>query len=194
LNYYRGRAVDAKKFDNTDTTPILSPSGGDDAAWNELRAAKPDLWKDPALAVAAKEFAKLAKAQRDAFANRSPKPPVDYPEKTSNAAVMSAWAYIAGMLHNNGVRLKRHYDLAAATGRDPLNAAALAKGRHRTDPANYRGLGYRTDTRERGRLVELFFLQAEEGKGITKNSIDVAIAKYHAKLALLDVQKAQAKG
>jgi hypothetical protein len=54
-------------------------------------------------------------------------------------------------------------------------------------------LGYRTDTRERGRLVELFYLQAEEGKGITKNSIDVAIAKHHAKLASLDVQKAQAR-
>jgi hypothetical protein len=36
-------------------------------------------------------------------------------------------------------------------------------------------------------------LQAEEGKGITKNSIDVAIAKHHAKLASLDVQKAQAR-
>jgi hypothetical protein len=194
INYYRGRGVDAKKFDNTDTTPALSPSGSDDAAWNELRNEKPDLWKDSGLCIAAREFAKLVKAQRDAFANRSPKPPVDYPEKTLNAAVMSAWAYVAGMLHNNSVRLKRHYDLANTTGRDPLNAPALAKGRHKSDPANYRGLGYRTDTRERGRLVELFYQQAEDGRGITKNSIDVAIAKYHAKLALLDVQKAQAKG
>ena len=149
--------------------------------------------KNGTLNKAAKEYARLAKAQRNAFASSTPKPPVDYPEKTGNAAVMSAWAYIAGMLHNNAVRLQRHYDLANSKGRDPLNAAALAKGRHKTDVANYRGLGYRTDTRERGRLVELFYLQAEDGKGITKNSIDVAIAKHHAKLASLDVQKAQAR-
>lgn len=193
INYFRGKGVDPHKFDTTDTTPFLSPSGGDDSVWNDLRANTPNLWKEAGLDKAALEYAKLAKAQRDAFANSSPKPPVDYPEKTTNAAVMSAWAYIAGMLYNNPVRLQRHYDLANATGRDPLNAAALAKGRHKTDPANYRGLGYRTDTRERGRLVELFYLQAEDGKGITKNSIDVAIAKHHAKLASLDVQKAQAR-
>jgi hypothetical protein len=194
LNYFRGKTIDPNKFDISDTTPFLSPSGGDDAAWNDLRAKSPNLWKDAGLNKAAKEYVRLAKAQREAFVSNSPKPPVDYPEKTANAAVMSAWAYIAGMLHGNTVRLQRHFDLANAKGRDPLNAAALAKGRHKTDAPNYRGLGYRTDTRERGRLVELFYLQAEDGKGITKNSIDVAIAKHHAKLASLDVQKAQARG
>jgi hypothetical protein len=194
LNYFRGRKIDAGKFEDTDTTPVLSPSGGDDAAWNELRSKNPGLWKDTGLNKAAKEYALLVKAQREAFANVSPKPPVDFPEKTANAAVMSAWAFVAGILHGNAVRLQRHYDLANAKARDPLNASALAKGRHKTDAANYRGLGYRTDTRERGRLVELLYLQAEDGKGITRNSVDVAIAKHHAKLALLDVQKAQARG
>ena len=193
LNYYKGKSVEPKKFDSLDTTPILSTSGSDDASWNELRETNKQIWADSGLARAASEYAKLIRAQRDAFANSNPKPPVDYPEKTSNAAVMSAWAYVAGMLHNNAVRLQRHYDLASAAGRDPLNAAQLAKGRHRSDAANYRGLGYRTDIRERGRLVELFFQQADDGRGITKNAIDVAIAKHHAKLALLDVQKAQAK-
>lgn len=44
------------------------------------------------------------------------------------------------------------YDLKSAKSKDPLNAAALAKGRHKTDAENYRGLGYRTDAKERGRL------------------------------------------
>jgi hypothetical protein len=87
----------------------------------------------------------------------------------------------------------RHYDLSAAVGKDPLNASALAKGRHKTDPENYRGLGYRTDAKERGRLTELFYAQAEDGSGIAKAKIDVAIAKYHAKQAALEVQKLQAK-
>jgi hypothetical protein len=74
-----------------------------------------------------------------------------------------------------------------------LNAAALAKRRHKTDLDSYRGLGYRTDPKERGRLVELFYVQAEDGKGITASSVDIAIKKYHAKQAQLEVLKAQAK-
>ena len=97
-------------------------------------------------------------------------------------------------MHNSEVRLKRHYSLALSKGHDPLNAAALAKGRHKTDPENYRGLGYRTDAKERGRLTELFFLQTEKGEGIAKSIIDVAIAKFHAKQAALEVEKLKAKG
>ncbi len=193
VNFYKGKSIDAKNnFDVSDTTPTLCPSGEDDAEWNAIRQ-QANLWKDPGLITAAKEFASLVKAQRKAFSGKSGIP-IDYPEKTLNGAVMAAWVYVAGMLQANNVRLQRHFSLAKTAGRDPLNAAALAKGRHRSDPPNYRGLGYRTDTRERGRLVELFYLQSENGGGITKNSIDIAIAKYHAKLALLDVKKAEAKG
>jgi hypothetical protein len=192
-NYYLGRDLDPKKFDTSDTTPILCDSGQHDATWDRLRSTKKDIWKDAGLATAGREFAKLVRAQRDAFIGKRPKPPVDYPEKALNAAVMAAWAYVAGTLRNNQVRLQRHFGLSNTTGRDPLNASALAKGRHRTDPENYRGLGYRTDAKERGRLVELFGLQAEEGKGITSPAVDIAIKKYHAKQAQLEVQKAQAK-
>jgi hypothetical protein len=192
-NYYAGQQLDMKKFEVSDTTPMLCVSGEHDDAWDKLRDERPNLWKDTALEKAGKEFARLIAAQRTAFEGKAPKPPVDFPEKALNAAIMSAWAYVAGALHSNAVRLQRHYALADSAGRDPLNAAALAKGRHRTDPDNYRGLGYRTDAKERARLVELFGLQAEEGKGITPQAVDVAIKKYHAKQAQLDVQKAQAK-
>ena len=110
-----------------------------------------------------------------------------------NLAVISAWAFVAGMLQKNEKRLKRHYVLAETAGRDPLNANALARGRHRTDPENYRGLGYRTDTKERGRFVELFFLQAESGNGINAATIDAAIKQYHAKQAHLDAIRAKEK-
>lgn len=133
-------------------------------------------------------------AQREAFSGIKPKPPVDYPEKALNAAVLAAWAYVAGFLQKNPQKLARHYALRSASGRDPLNAAALARGRHKTDPDNYRGLGYRTDAKERGRLVELFNLQADQGKGINGNAIDVAIKQYHAKQAQLEVVKAKQKG
>ena len=104
-------------------------------------------------------------------------------------AVFSAWPYVAGLLHANETRLKRHFALRNAVGKDPLNAAALTDGRHKTDPDNYRGLGYRTDPRERGRFVELFYIQAEDGKGITPKSIRIAISDYHAKQAHLEAVK-----
>ena len=50
-----------------------------------------------------------------------------------------------------------------------------------------------TDAKERGRLIELFYLQAEEGKGITKAHINLALSKYFAKQANLEVQKIEKK-
>jgi hypothetical protein len=186
--------IDAKQFEMTDTTPAICPTGGPDAEWEKLKAARPKLWSDADLLQAGKEFSALIKAQRDAFKDaKKQKPKPDYPEKALNVAVMSAWAYLAGMLHGNPPRLKRHFALRTATGKDPLNAAALAEGRHKTDADNYRGLGYRTDPRERGRFVELFYLQAEDGKGITPSAIDIAIKQYHVKQAQLEVIKAKAK-
>ena len=193
-NHYLGQKQDFKKFDISDTTPMLCDSGQHDQVWDKLRRDKPGLWKDFGLANAGRQFARLVKAQRGAFNGKGSRVPVDYPEKALNAAVMAAWAYVAGVLRSNNVRLNRHFELADATGKDPLNSAALARGKHRTDPDNYRGLGYRTDAKERGRLVELFNLQAEDGKGITASAVDVAIKKYHAKQAILEVHKAQSKG
>ncbi|MGB7865209.1 MAG: hypothetical protein WCF74_17600, partial [Candidatus Sulfotelmatobacter sp.] len=106
----------------------------------------------------------------------------------------AAWAYVAGMLRNNPTRLKHHFDLRSSIGKDPLNAAALAKGKHKSDKENYRGLGYRTDAKERGRLVELFSLQAENGEGITPTAIDVAIQDYHIKLLVVEREKTREKG
>jgi hypothetical protein len=193
-DYFLGTRVDVKRFDLTDSTPVLCPTAGPDAEWEKLKADNPKLWSNAGLLEAAREFSALVKAQRGAFSSATkPKPKPDYPEKAMNVAVMSAWAYVAGMLQGNATRLKRHFELRKATGKDPLNASALANGRHKTDAENYRGLGYRTDPRERGRFVELFHYQAEQGSGITPSAIDIAIKQYHVKQAQLEVEKAKAK-
>jgi hypothetical protein len=192
LNYSLGRAVDLKAFDKTDTTPIVCKTGEADSRWEDLRKSNSKIWEDKKLEEAGKEFARLVDAQRNAFQAKKGAS-VDFAEKALNVAVMAAWAFVAGMLHANDTRRKRHFDLANAKGRDPLNAAALAKGRHKTDPENYRGLGYRTDPKERGRFVELFHVQAEGGDGITTSNINLAIMKYHAKQAVLEVERAVAE-
>ncbi|MGY3618403.1 hypothetical protein [Bradyrhizobium sp. USDA 10063] len=196
MNYFEGTKVDSKKFDKAETTPDLCVTGSRDDEWEALRKTNPSIWQQIGLKRAGESFAALIVAQREAFAKakKGSKPRPDFPEKALNPAIIASWAYIAGVLHGNETRLKRHYGLVHATSHDPLNATALANGRHKTDPANYRGLGYRTDAKERGRLTELFFLQAEKGDGITKKNIEVAIAKFHAKQAMLEVEKAEAKG
>jgi hypothetical protein len=195
INYFEGTKVDSKKFEKSETTPELCTTGSQDAEWEALRKSKPPIWSNAGLKRAGEAFAGLIKAQRDAFATakKGNKPRPDYPEKALNSAIIASWAYVAGILNANEPRLKRHYGLVSS-GSDPLNATALASGKHRSDPPNYRGLGYRTDAKERGRLTELFFLQAEKGDGITKKNIEVAIAKFHAKQAALEVAKAESKG
>ena len=194
-NYFNGKAIEDKNFANVETIPVMYKPGGSDELWEKTKSDHPKLWSDAGLITAAKEFAALIEAQRRAFtkAKGSQKAKADYLEKATNLAILSAWAYVAGILHNNPVRLKRHFELKNATNHDPLNAAQLATGKHYTDPPNYRGLGNRYDPQERGRFVELFFIQAGDGKGITKSSIDIAIKKYHAKRGQLDVMEAEAK-
>ncbi len=192
LNFYVGQQIDPAKFEQTDTTPHLCASGEADELWEELIAKRPNLWNDVALVNAGKQFARLVSAQRTALKGRHGTPP-DYPEKALNAAIVASWAYVAGMLQKNSKRLQRHFGLADTAGRDPLNATILAAGKHKTDPDNYRGLGYRTDAKERGRFVELFYFQAEDGHGVRKSSVDTAIASYHAKRAVLEAQKVRAK-
>jgi len=190
VNYFKGTTIDAKNFDATDTTPILCNRGVSDDNWETLKASRNDLWTNEGLNRAAKEFAALVTSQRRFFVGKRRVKP-DYPEKAFNIAIIAAWAFVAGILHNNETRLKRHYSLRSTPGKDALNAEALAKGRHKTDADNYRGLGYRTDIRERGRLVELFYYQAEKECGITPAAIEIAIKKHVAKIAALDVLQAE---
>lgn len=192
-SYYAGMKVPSAEFDGKETLPPITVTGQHDVVWDTVKATQPNLWTDAELKRAGQEFARLAAAQRQAFEGKKPKPPVDYPEKASNMALLTAWAFVAGVLRTNAVRLQRHYALADATGHDPLNVSALVKGRHKSDTDQYRGLGYRTDAKERGRFAELFFLQAEDGSGITKGNINVGIMKYHAKQAQLEVEKEKAK-
>ncbi len=195
-SYYLGAKTDTAQFENIDTTPILCRTGKPDPDWDKLRKENKNIWSDEGLKKAAKEFVLLDQAQR-AFIQttykKDPDIPLVYAEKAINFAIMTAWAYIAGILQSNQTRLDRHFDLKNAKGKDPLNAEEMGKGKHKSDPENYRGLGTRNDAKERGRCVELFYFQAESGKGITPGVIDASIKRYYTKQAKLDQLKAEKK-
>ncbi len=191
MSYLEGKKNKKSRFDNVSPTPIIAKTGGIDERWEIIRKKK-ELWNDSKLLDAAKQFAILHLKQKEYYEKKK-KRNLEFANKALNYAVLSSWAYIAGILEDNNVRLKRHFELSQIDSTDPLNAPAMARGRHKTDPENYRGLGTRTDKKERGRLSELFYLQAEKSDGINTGKIDVAIKKYHAKLANLEVLEAQKK-
>ncbi len=116
LNYFKGKDVDAKKFDSAQTTPLICKTGVFDSNWDQLRKKHSSLWKDKGLKEAGQEYARLVEAQRSAFKGKT-SANVDFAEKASNLAIVSAWAYVAGVLSANGVRLRRHYALADTTGK-----------------------------------------------------------------------------
>ena len=165
LSFFEGRKYDPKDFDRIRPEPIIAKTGVADQTWNNLRTANTKMWSDKDLLDAGKQYAKLNNSQFTIIAGRKGSP--EYAEKAMNYAIISAWAYTAGLLNGNKVRLERHFALSGKNSTDPLNATALAKAKHKTDPENYRGLGTRTDMKERGRLTELFYAQAEKGEGIT---------------------------
>jgi len=157
LSYYQGKEIDAVNFSTQETTPDLSASGGTDSRWENLRRDGA-LWKDEKLKEAGRQFARLIEAQRKAFPEKGDS---DFAEKATNYAVASGFAFVAGMLHSNDIRLERHYRLPDQRGRDPLNVAALVeKGKHASDGASYRGMGYRTDP-QRARPIRRTVLLAD---------------------------------
>lgn len=191
INYCQGAMV--TDFLNEKTDGIIAKTGGIDEEWEKLKIERPDLWINSNLQKAGKEFARLALRQKEYYLEDGRNVSREYADKAFNYAVLAAWAFVAGLLENNRVRLERHFHLPENSKKDPLNAEALGKARHKSDPPNYRGLGTRTDAKERGRLIELFYLQAEKGKGIDKNLINLALSKYFAKQANLEVIKAEKK-
>lgn len=193
VNFYAGKEAAAGEFTQTNTTPVTTKTGVQNPPdWAGVKKDYPELWTDSALLTAAKEYASLRQAQEDAFLGKNGKPQPgtsDFRDKANNMAIVAAWAYTAGLLQDNSVRLQKHYDLKNSSKQDPLKAAVLAKAKHGTDPDNYRGLGYRTDPQERGRMVELFWIQAEKGGGLNSKMVEVALEAYHAKHAVLRHKK-----
>lgn len=192
MSYLEGKKNRTKKYDKVNPVPIIAKTGGLDEKWEKIRTKEKDLWKDQDLIKAGRQFAQLHAKQKEYYEKKKRKN-LEYANKALNYAVLSSWAYISGILQNNSTRLQRHYELSKMKSTDPLNSSALAKGRHKTDPENYRGLGTRTDKKERGRLSEVFYLQAEKSGGISKSIVDLGVKKYHAKLANIEVLEAEKK-
>lgn len=119
LNYFAGKKIDDKRFDLSDTTPIIVKTGVIDEGWETLRS-QPGLWKDKDLLEAGKQFSKLHKAQMRYFKIKGKEG--EYSEKAISYSMIGAWAFVAGVLCKNKIRLSRHYQLSEIKNTDPLAA------------------------------------------------------------------------
>ncbi|MCI0498271.1 MAG: hypothetical protein L0Y36_01130 [Planctomycetales bacterium] len=174
MNFYQGQGIDELDFSCVNTIPVLAKNGLEDEDWNRLKNDKSNLWEDKSLIEAAKEFVKLIDSQRTYYKDKKTKQDQEYSEKAYNHAILSAWSYVTGVLQQNKIRIKRHYNLSL--NKNPLRAEILAKGRHKSDPQNYRGLGTRNDAKERGRCAGV----GVSGRCVSGLDFDApTVSEYH---------------
>jgi hypothetical protein len=120
LSYIEGRKNKIGSFDKVNPTPIIAKTGGVEERWENIREKK-DIWSDSKLREAAKQFAALQIKQREYYETKK-KGNLEFANKAFNYSILSSWAYIAGILEDNSVRLKRHFGLSQIASTDPLNA------------------------------------------------------------------------
>ena len=86
LNYYNGKKIDARNFDNEKTIPQLASTGGYDQDWEELKQKEPNWYKDEMLIEAGRNYAKLIEAQTNYFKTKK-NISAEFSEKATNYAV-----------------------------------------------------------------------------------------------------------
>jgi len=190
VNFYKGKAYDGNP-DKEPVVPDIAKTAGMDEEYLKIFKRVRSFIDEKDLTGAGKMFTFLHMMQIQKSK--------DIGEETSafklraiNLALISSWAFAAGALQKNKKRLDKLYELPRLSGaKDPLNALDMAKAHHpKLDSDTYRGLGTRTDAKERGRLLQLFLLYSNsEKKNITLEMCNTAILKYHALEATEEYEK-----
>ncbi|HEY5124579.1 MAG TPA: hypothetical protein VIK14_12670 [Ignavibacteria bacterium] len=104
----------------------------------------------------------------------------EFRTKALTPSIISAWSFVAGILQTDKRKLEKLFKLPDKTkNTNPLSVKEMSEYKHQSDQKTYRGLGTRTDKKERGKLIELFLLYSEKQENtITHNLIDAAVSKY----------------
>ena len=185
INFLKGKEYKGD-VDNDAELPYLCKSGKDiDPEYMKyFNKFKPqDSFNDLELIEAGKAFAKLHDTQFKNSESIKGSAKKEFKIKAFSLAMVSSWAYAAGMLQSNKERLKKLYSLPDLCGsKDPLNAVAMTKAHHKTlDSELYRGLGTRSNENERGRLLRLFLDYSKSNKPeITESMCNSAIETFHS--------------
>lgn len=186
VNFYDGLDYTGALEDEA-KDPYLCTSGGMDPRYKKLfdRLKKKDFKDYKELTEAGKKFMELHKKQFKT-ANKS------HRYRAFALAVISSWAFTAGVLQKNKKYLNKLYSIPEKSTRtDPLNGEAMSKARNnKYDSDTYRGLGTRYNDKERGRLLQFFYRYSRSDKeNITLNLYNAAINIYHHKKESKSIKK-----
>lgn len=197
VNYFMG--VDYRgDIDKDAYSPYLCSSGRElDKEYLKIfkKFEKQKAFNEANLNQVGKMFAKLHEKQFKKAENIKSPAKQEYKIKAFHLSVISSWAFASGVLQRDSKRIKKLYELSDNSGDDdPLNAIAMSKAKHKTDPETYRGLGTRSDEKERGRLLQLFLnYSASDKKKITLDMCNAAISIFHANKAHKEAEEQKKK-
>lgn len=186
-NFYKGKEK-ASELKNEDLDeniyePYLCESGAslDSEYENIINKYGNSIFKDKTLLEAGKAFSALHNAQYNAvkkskvITNRK-----SFRNKAMTESVISAWAFVAGVLQVDIQRLLNHYQIPKTNKSipDPLNAKDMSTFRHNTDDPTYRGLGTRSAIKDRQRMAQLFLARSlKQDIAIDKSLMNQAVSQ-----------------
>ncbi|MGB8218450.1 MAG: hypothetical protein WCE94_14230 [Candidatus Methanoperedens sp.] len=177
INFFDGKNYNGD-FDNEPVIPELCLPRAEDVGsvkyrkiYDQIRENKIKPFKEQSdLLEAGKNFVKLHEKQFQIIDTKKMKGKKEFREKALTPSIISAWAFGAGVLQRNNIRLQKLYSLPEKSGTtDPLNVEVLRTSKlEDIDSPTYRGLGTRSSPSERGRILKLFLLYSRS----TKDKID----------------------
>lgn len=185
-NFYKGKEkstnVNKEDLDKNIYEPYLCESGVslDSEYKRVIDNYGKSIWKDKAHIDAGKAFNNLNKTQYIAAKKNSGLNRKNFRNKALTESVISAWAYVAGLLQNEPTRAKNHYSIPKTTKTipDPLNAKEMSVFQHDSDDATYRGLGTRSAIKDRQRMAQLFLARSlDKDKVIDKVLMNKAVSQ-----------------
>ncbi len=167
VNYFKGKQAGAQvidvELDRNVYEPYLCQTGIflDEEYQQLTEKMGPDLWTDKGLIEAAKDFAKLHKAQYDAIRKSKVNFKV-FRMKAMAPSVLTAWSFVAGLLQVHPARLAVHLAVPPPPKDvpDPLNAEEMNQFRYYQDIETYRGLGTRAIMKDRQRMAQVFLARS----------------------------------
>lgn len=163
VNFFMGKRTGeqlaADQLDRNVYEPYLCRTGIflDEEYLKLINEKGENLWTDKGAIAAGKAFASLHKAQYDAIRKSKTNFKV-FRMKALMPSVLSAWAYVAGLLQSHPERLKVHLTVPQPPkgAPDPLNAEEMYKFRYYQDSDSSRGLGTRAVLKDRQRMAQVF--------------------------------------
>jgi hypothetical protein len=188
VSYFKGKqigeqVVDAE-LDRNVYEPYLCQTGVFlDEEYRQLtEKMKSKLWTDRGLNEAARAFVTLHRAQYDAIKKSKSNFKV-FRMKAMVPSVLTAWAYVAGVLQTHPRRLAVHLAVPQSPKGipDPLNAEEMSQFRYYQDIETYRGLGTRAIMKDRQRMAQVFLARSLNPEArLDKKLLDQAVNQFAA--------------